>query len=305
MRQQDFTTKITVRATAQQVFDAINNVRGWWSENIQGDTTKSGSVFIYRDKYLTTKIRITELNQQRIEWLILEATNHYFENKTEWKGTKIIFDISENNNTKLVFTHQGLVPAQECYEVCGNAWTHYIQDSLKSLIVTGNGNPTAKDKEDPLTTMPSVTPEDRYDYPAIHHRLLINQSVEKVYEAITTQEGLSGWWTPNTVARPEVGSVLKFTFEPEYTKEMQVEALHPYRLVKWRCLKAYEDWIGTSLIFELEPHVKGTVLIFHHQGWKNYNDHVASCSFDWALFLRSMRLLCETGKGTPYPRYKQ
>ena len=140
---------------------------------------------------------------------------------------------------------------------------------------------------------------------SIYHRLLIAAPVEKVYWAITTQEGLAGWWTPDTIAKPEVGSILRFGFGPDYFKEIEVTELKPYSLVKWRCIKAFEDWIGTTLTFELQPHEKGCVLLFHHDGWEAYTPEFASCTHDWGLFFRSLKFLCETGKGFPYPMFNK
>ena len=139
----------------------------------------------------------------------------------------------------------------------------------------------------------------------ICHRLFIEAPSERVYAALTTQEGLSGWWTPETIAKPEVGSLSRFAFGPDYFKEMQVEELKPYSSVKWLCRKAYKDWIGTRLIFELQPHDRGTVLSFHHDGWKEYTPEFASCSYDWALFFRSLKFLSETGTGFPYPDFNK
>lgn len=75
----------------------------------------------------------------------------------------------------------------------------------------------------------------------IFHKLTINAPVEKVYKALTIQEGLAGWWTPEAKAQPEVGSILRFSFGPTYFKEMKVEELKPQRKVKWFCIKGYED----------------------------------------------------------------
>jgi uncharacterized protein YndB with AHSA1/START domain len=136
---------------------------------------------------------------------------------------------------------------------------------------------------------------------SIYHRLLIEAPSEKVYEALTTQKGLAGWWTPETTTHMETGSIARFAFGPDYFKEMKIEKLKPSNKVKWLCIKGYEEWIGTTISFELQPHDRGTVLFFHHDGWKEYTPGFASCSYDWALFLRSLKFLCETGKGLPYP----
>lgn len=138
---------------------------------------------------------------------------------------------------------------------------------------------------------------------SIDHRLFIDASPETVYNALTQQEGLAGWWTPETKATPEVDSIARFAFGPKYFKEMRITKLEPQSKVEWVCVKGYEDWIGTTIKFELEAEGKGTELTLHHEGWKKYTDGVGACSYDWAMFLRSMRLLCETGKGRPYPDF--
>ncbi|MBZ4190264.1 SRPBCC family protein [Niabella beijingensis] len=309
MKSQDFTTTIAVAATPETVFNAVNNVRGWWSENIEGSTDQLNSEFEYHYQDVhRSRMRITGLEpNKKVVWKVLDNYFKFTADETEWKGTQVIFELSEKNGeTILQFTHQGLVPEYECYNVCHDAWTHYIQDSLKALIITGKGKPTPRETE--TGGIPASQKNAVLNLPAgksICHRLLIKAPVEKVYEAVTTREGLAGWWTPDTVARPEVGAVLRFAFGPDYFKEMEVLELQPYSRVQWRCLKAFEDWIGTTLTFELSPHKDGCVLLFHHDGWKEYTPEFASCSFDWALFFRSLKFLCETGKGFPYPDFNQ
>lgn len=145
MKNQDFTTSILVDKTPGEVFRAVNNPRGWWSENIQGRTDQLNSEFDYH--YLDvhrTKFRvITLVPDQRVVWDVLSNYFNFTEDETEWTGTKVVFDITEKDGqTELRFTHQGLVPAVECYKVCFDAWTHYIKDSLYSLITTGKGQPS-------------------------------------------------------------------------------------------------------------------------------------------------------------------
>ncbi len=309
MKNQDFTTTIVTEATAQEVFNAVNNVRGWWSENINGDTDKLNSEFSYRyqDVHIC-KIKITELvPNKKVAWHVLDNYFKFTKDKSEWKETDIIFGITEKEGkTQLTFTHRGLTPSYECYTVCHDAWTHYVQGSLKDLITTGKGKPTPKDVAE---GQGSSVPEDhsalQSTLKSICHRLLIQAPAETVYEALTTQKGLSGWWTPDTTAKPEVGSTARFAFGPDYFKEMRIEELKPYSKVKWLCLKAHEEWIGTTLNFELEPHAKGTVLFFHHDGWKACTPEFASCSYDWALFFRSLKFLCETGTGFSYPDFNK
>ena len=79
-------------------------------------------------------------------YLVIDNEFNFTKDKTEWVNTKLIFDLSnENGKTKMVFTHEGLIPAYECYNICNDAWTSYIQGSLKNLIETGTGKPNGKE----------------------------------------------------------------------------------------------------------------------------------------------------------------
>jgi hypothetical protein len=144
----DFTTTISVEQTPQQVYDAINNVRGWWSQDIEGTTNKLNSAFDYHFKNLhLCKIRVIEMVPcKKVAWQVEENYFSFTKDKTEWVGTQMIFEISVNaDKAKLTFTHKGLVPEYECYNVCHDAWTDFIQKSLYQFITTGQGNPNPKD----------------------------------------------------------------------------------------------------------------------------------------------------------------
>ena len=148
MATSDFSTTILVDQTPEEVFNAVNNVRGWWPEDVEGNTAKLNEEFLYyyKDVHIS-KMKIVEfVPPKRVVWLVLENHFNFTNDKTEWNGNRIIFDISEKDNkTELRFTQEGLVPAYECYDVCRDAWTSYIQGSLRSLITTGKGKPNAKE----------------------------------------------------------------------------------------------------------------------------------------------------------------
>jgi len=151
MSNKDFTATISVDQTSEEVFNAINNVRGWWSENIEGSTDKLGAEFNYRYKDVhSCKIKIAELiSAKKVVWHVLENRFNFTKDKNEWKGTDIVFEVSKKGNkTELRFTHRGLVPEYECFDVCSNAWGSYINGSLRSLISTGKGQPNQKEKGD-------------------------------------------------------------------------------------------------------------------------------------------------------------
>jgi predicted dithiol-disulfide oxidoreductase (DUF899 family) len=145
---QDYTTTISVDQTPEDIFGAINNVRGWWSEEIEGSTNRLGDewTFHHRDVH-RCKMKTTELVPgKKVVWLVLDNYFNFTRDKTEWKGTKIIFEISKNGKKTLVrFTHQGLLPDCECFDVCSDVWDVYIMGSLRSLITAGKGTPNKKE----------------------------------------------------------------------------------------------------------------------------------------------------------------
>jgi uncharacterized protein YndB with AHSA1/START domain len=145
----DFTTTILVDQTPQQVFKAITDPRAWWSEEIEGSTDKLNDEFDYHfEDVHRCKMKLIEVvPDKKLVWLVLENYFKFTQDKSEWTGDKIIFEITPNNNkTQLRVTQEGLVPEKECFEICQGAWTTYIQKSMYNLITTGKGNPNGKDK---------------------------------------------------------------------------------------------------------------------------------------------------------------
>lgn len=144
----DFTTTFTVDNTADEVFAAINNVRGWWSEEVVGETTKLGDTFTFQvpGVHRTTQT-LSEVDPgKRVVWEITDSWIGFVEDKTEWDHTHIVFDITDKGDkTEVRFTHVGLVPTVECYDACSSAWSAYMLGSLRDLITTGEGDPHRAD----------------------------------------------------------------------------------------------------------------------------------------------------------------
>jgi hypothetical protein len=141
---QDFTTSYTVDQTPDEVFVAVTHVRGWWIENNDGGTPHHGDQLVLPNHPIhRSRQRLTDVVPgQRVEWLVTEADLTFVDDRTEWVGTRIRFEITpEGARTRLTFTHLGLVPAQECFEICRNAWSWYVNVSLRRRITTGAGLP--------------------------------------------------------------------------------------------------------------------------------------------------------------------
>lgn len=134
----------------------------------------------------------------------------------------------------------------------------------------------------------------------IRHYLSIDAPAATVYHAISEEEGLRGWWTPGAVARPKAGSIAEFTFGDRYHNKMRILRLERDRLVEWECLEGDREWVGTRFLFDLEAEGERTILRFCHGNWRQMTDFFASCNYQWAYYLRSLKAYCETGEGTPY-----
>ena len=148
MKTKDLTLTIEVEQTPQEGYNAINNVRGWGSDTIEGNSHQLNDEFDYRHKDLHySKQKLIEMIPgKKITWLVEEGWLSFVNKKDEWVGTKIIFEISQKGNKTLIhFTHQGLVPACECFDACTNGWSYYLLESLAPLITTGSGQPDKKE----------------------------------------------------------------------------------------------------------------------------------------------------------------
>jgi hypothetical protein len=153
MNNQDFTTSFTVDQTPQEAFAAITNPRGWWSEAIEGSTSRLGDEFTYRHEDVhQCKMRLTEvIPDKKVVWFVVENYFNFTEDKSEWTGTEITLEVAaKGDKTEIRFTHLGLVAEYECFDICSTAWGAYINGSLRSLITTGEGQPNQYNSRPPV-----------------------------------------------------------------------------------------------------------------------------------------------------------
>ena len=138
--------------------------------------------------------------------------------------------------------------------------------------------------------------------PDILHRVGIRSSLESVYKAVTTRDGLAGWWTTQTEGEGnKVGNVVKFRFGAGGF-DMRVVELQPGKQVLWQVVEGPPEWIGTKVSWELKQEGDYVIVLFKHQGWKEPVEFMHHCSTKWGIFLMSLKSLVETGTGAPDPR---
>ena len=139
----------------------------------------------------------------------------------------------------------------------------------------------------------------------ILHRVGIKSSVDKVYRALATLDGLANWWTTNAQGASTVGGVLQFRFSADGREiggfDIRVLELHPDTHVRWQVVDGPPEWIGTHIDFELTQDGEYCIVLFKHLGWKEPVEFMHHCSTKWAIFLMSLKSLVETGKGSPSP----
>jgi uncharacterized protein YndB with AHSA1/START domain len=137
----------------------------------------------------------------------------------------------------------------------------------------------------------------------ILHRIgTATSTPDAVYAALTTVDGLAGWWTDDVRGDGGVGGVLEFRFPPVGGFDMEVLELRPRERVAWRVVDGPAEWIGTTVEFDLRQDGDYTVVLFAHRGWREPVEFMHHCSTKWASFLLSLKSLVETGKGAPAPR---
>lgn len=140
----------------------------------------------------------------------------------------------------------------------------------------------------------------------IIHRIGIKAPLSQVYAAVSTVEGVAGWWTRETTGASKLGGCLHVVFrtptgEEKGRMDFELGRLEPGRHVRWRFTAGPAEWLGTGVTFDLAQSGEYTLLLFGHRGWREPVELMAHCSMKWATFLLSLRQLVETGEGRPSP----
>lgn len=134
----------------------------------------------------------------------------------------------------------------------------------------------------------------------IKHLIHLETDVQEVYKSIATIDGLSNWWTVQTSGHSELNGKIDFKFGDRFYIQMKVLELQANKLVRWECVQAEPDWIGTIITFDIDVDEGKVVLRFSHDKWPTHSDFFAHCNLSWAKYLLSLKLYLEKGRGTPF-----
>lgn len=313
MEKRDFTSTILVDQNASTAFNAIKNFRAWWSEEIEGKTDQLNETFFYhyKDVHLS-KIKLVEMIADiKLVYLVVENEFNFVKDKTEWVGTKLIFDlVQEGSKTRITFTHEGLVPEYECYGVCNDAWTSYIQGSLRSLIETGKGKPNGKEgglNEElvnkwglPNKKGTAETEQQRKNYTT---SIEVTQSPEQVFETINN---VRGWWQGKIEGNTDhLNDEFIYQMGDVHFSKQKIVELIPNKKIVWLVADSRinfvadkNEWTNTKIIFDISAVGNKTKITFTHEGLVPAIECYGGCSGAWGqLIEKSLLSLITTGKG--------
>jgi len=299
---QNYSATMSVDQTPDEVFKAINNVRGWWSQAIEGDTDKLGAEFKYHYKDIhRCAFKITEFTPgKKVVWHVLDNDFNFVKDKSEWMGTDVVFEIArKGDKTEIRFTHVGLVPAYECYDVCSDAWGSYITGSLRNLIIKGKGQPNPLEKE--VAKARAVRSQDYTT------SFTVSQTPNEVFDAINN---VRGWWSGEVEGHTDKpGAEFTYRVPDAHFSKQKITEFVPGKKVVWHVsdarlgfVKDKSEWKGTDVVFDIAKNGDKTEVRFTHKGLAPAYECFNDCSNAWGMLVNgNLRKLITTGKPQPSP----
>ena len=305
MTDKNYTTSITVKESPEAVFAAINNVRGWWSSDVEGKTGAIGDVWHYHAPELhrcTLKV-IESVPGKHVAWRVLDNDFSFIADKTEWVGTTIDFAIEPvGEGARLTFTHIGLLPDHECYDVCHDAWGTYIRGSLKNLITSGSGQPNVGAAI--TANAPSIVNRGNHTMTndSFTTAFTVDQSPEAAFAAIIDPRA---WWSGEFEGgTKKLGDVFSYRYQDFHYSKQVVTELVPNKRVAWQVVEGTlsfvadkTEWVGTTIIFDIGSKDGKTEVVFTHEGIAPAVECYDTCSDAWTSLIQgSLKQLIQSGK---------
>jgi len=262
-----YTVAIDVAKSPNDVFDhIINDVPGYWPEEMEGKCTQPGDEFIFRtgDSHYSKNKVVELVPDKKMVWLVTESlrnTDNY-----DWTGTKMIFELTPGpNSTLLEFTYDGVVLENE-YERLVQICDMVIKERLYHLFTSGKSYTTTIEVAQP--------PHD-------------------VFKRITTD--IAKWWGGQDLEGDSTKLNDEFVIDhpgTHYSRQKLVELI-PDKKITWLItestmswLKDPTEWANTKLIFDITSKEDTTVLHFTHEGLTPDKQCYARCSEGWDTVIK-------------------
>lgn len=134
---------IIVKASAEEVMKKISRINLWWRKDFSDSAEKLDDKFTvpFGEPSFVDFVVSEFVPNKKVVWKVTDCYLPWFQDKKEWNNTEVVFQLSEENDkTKIDFTHVGLIPEIECYNVCENGWNGHIK-TLEKFINEGKGLP--------------------------------------------------------------------------------------------------------------------------------------------------------------------
>ena len=136
MSTQNFSYTFTTSKSPEEVFNILIDPKKWWvvfhNEIITGNSEKLNDEFTFsagNGAHNSVQKLVELIPNKKITWKVIDSNLIFLKIPNEWTATKIGFEIStKGNQTKVIFTHDGLIPQFECYGGCSNAWSQYLKN---------------------------------------------------------------------------------------------------------------------------------------------------------------------------------
>jgi hypothetical protein len=263
---EDYHCSITATTSPKEAYACIGRVYSWWASNFEGSAQQSGDIFTIRFGETWVKFKITEaIPNETITWHVLDCNLHWLTDKKEWKNTKVLWEISaENDTTRVDMTHVGLIPAVECYANCEQGWNQYIKGSLQKLL---SGKPQNYETTIFVGTSPG--------------------------NAIKAINNVSGWWAADTIGNSEKpGDTFTVHFGKTFSS-FKIAELIPYRKIVWEVLDCNMDmladkkeWQGTKIVWDITTEDDRTHVTMTHVGLVPEKECYNDCRNGWNFYIR-------------------
>lgn len=305
MSHQNYQSSFTVQHTAREAFDCITRVSDWWTCNLEGNSAVLNDVFTVRFGETWATIKLIEVTPDRkIVWQVLDCYLHFLRDKTEWKDTRIVWEISwDTNGTKVKMTHEGLVPEIECYDNCVDGWDHYVKKSLFQLLTEGKGlpdrnNETRRENGAAQRRAPRAVADTEKG--TILATADVAMPPERVFCALTDAKEIEHWWGAPEVYRMKdwhadtrVGGRYSVVVHRADGNDLPasgtfLELEQPRKIVHTRKYEWEHPSLGqreTTITYHLDPVGTGTRVTVRHEGFLGCDEAAYEHAEGWERVL--------------------